>query len=129
VIECNCSICSRRGHWLTFVAADQFQLLQGADTLTDYQFNTHKHPSQFLQRVRRRLVSPGARVRMAPRWAAINVRCLDDIDLASVKTTKFDGEKPLICVCVAAHIDEAFGRGELSYAKVRAITASRRPPR
>ncbi len=91
VIECNCSLCSRRGHWLTFVAADQFQLLQGGDTLTDYQFNTHNIHHNFCNVCGVGSFARGTRPDGAP-MAAINVRCLDDIDLASVKTTKFDGK-------------------------------------
>jgi hypothetical protein len=91
VIECNCSICSRRGHWLTFVPADQFQLLQGQDALTDYQFNTHNIHHTFCS-----VCGVGAFARGTTRdgapMAAINVRCLDDLDLATVTTTKFDGK-------------------------------------
>ena len=91
VIECNCSICSRRGHWLTFVAADQFRLLQGQDALTDYQFNTHNIHHNFCSTCGVGSFARGTNPD-GTAMAAINVRCLDDLDLATVKTTKFDGK-------------------------------------
>jgi hypothetical protein len=37
VMECNCSICSKTGALLTFVAPERFRLLAGRDRLSDYQ--------------------------------------------------------------------------------------------
>ena len=91
VIECNCSICSRRGHWLTFVPASQFQLLQGQDALTDYLFNRQVIHHNFCSVCGVGSFARGAMPDGTP-MAAINVRCLDDLDLATVKTTKFDGK-------------------------------------
>jgi hypothetical protein len=91
VIECNCSICSRRGHWLTFVANDQFELLQGQDDLTDYQFNKHLIHHNFCRVCGVGSFARGVRPDGKP-MVAINVRCLDDVDLASITTTKFDGK-------------------------------------
>ena len=39
VMECNCSICRKRGVLLAFVPADKFQLASGEEALTDYQFH------------------------------------------------------------------------------------------
>ena len=91
VIECNCSICSRRGHWLNFVPAEQFKLLQGQDALTDYQFNKHIIHHNFCSVCGVGSFARGKNADGSP-MAAINVRCLDDIDLASIKTTRFDGK-------------------------------------
>lgn len=38
-MECNCSICSKKGSLMAFVPANAFHLLQGKEALTDYQFN------------------------------------------------------------------------------------------
>ena len=38
VVACNCSICGRSGTLLTFVGADDFELISGEDALGDYQF-------------------------------------------------------------------------------------------
>ena len=33
VISCNCSICAKKGHLLTFASADQFELIAAPDTM------------------------------------------------------------------------------------------------
>lgn len=90
-ITCNCSICGRSGTMLRFVPADSFTLLSGADSLTDYRFN-HKLINHLFCKVCgiksfATGVSPdGVETR------AINVRCLDDVDLATVPTVPYDGK-------------------------------------
>jgi hypothetical protein len=91
VIECNCSICSRRGHWLNFVATDQFRLLQGQDALTDYQFNRHVIHHNFCRTCGVGSFAWGKKPDGSD-MVAINVRCLDDVDLGSIQTTRFDGK-------------------------------------
>src|SRR5262249_59893900 len=39
-LECNCSMCSKKGNLHLIVAREHFTLLRGADSLTTYQFNT-----------------------------------------------------------------------------------------
>ncbi len=38
--DCNCSICRKKGFLHLIVPPEQFTLLQGADVLTTYNFNT-----------------------------------------------------------------------------------------
>ncbi len=40
VLSCNCSICSSTGFLHLIVATEDFQLLQGDGSLTEYRFNT-----------------------------------------------------------------------------------------
>ena len=90
VIACNCSICSKRGLLLTFVGPQQFALQSGQDDLTDYQFN---------KKIIHHLFCPDCGVESFARgqkaegeMIAINVRCLDDVDIAALKTTPFNGK-------------------------------------
>src|SRR5689334_21887008 len=46
-LDCNCSICSKRGALWAFVKAPQFKLLQGGDALTDYQFGKKRIHHRF----------------------------------------------------------------------------------
>ena len=91
VAECNCSICSKRGALWTFVKKAQFRLLKGRDALSDYQFGKKKIHHLFCATCGIGSFSEG----VAPNGdetAAINVRCLDGVDVASLKTTPFDGK-------------------------------------
>jgi len=91
VMECNCSICSKKGNRLCFVGADQFQLLSGEDDLTDYQFNKHIIHHLFCKSCGIGSFARGKGPKGAE-MVAINVRCLEDVDPASLKITQFDGK-------------------------------------
>ena len=92
VVSCNCSICSKRGLLLAFVPPQQFALQSGAELLADYQF--HK-------KVVHHLFCPACGVKSFARgtmpdgseMVAINVRCLDEVDLAALTPTPFDGRR------------------------------------
>ena len=89
-VTCNCSICKKRGALMAFVPADKFRLVRGGNELLDYQFN---------KKVVHHLFCPTCGVGSFSRgegpdgaqMVAINVRCLDDIDLDALTITKFDG--------------------------------------
>ncbi len=91
VIECNCSMCSRRGWALTFVTADQFKLVSGEDALTDYQFNKKNVHHLFCKVCG---VSSFTRGTGADGQAmvSINVRCLDGVDWSYLEVVKHDGK-------------------------------------
>ena len=89
-ITCNCSICSKTGTMLRFVPTDQFTLKSGEDVLTDYVFNKKVIHHLFcsvcgIRSFARGTDPSGAEMR------AINVRCLDDVDLSNVPTFAYDG--------------------------------------
>jgi hypothetical protein len=90
-IVCNCSICARTGTMLSFVPVAQFTLEQGEDHLTDYLFNKQVIHHLFCKtcgiRSFARGVGPGG-----AEMAAINVRCLDGVDLDQVPTHHYDGK-------------------------------------
>lgn len=91
VISCNCSICSRTGSLLTFVPATQFKLLKGEDALTDYRFNTHVISHVFCKRCGIKSFAKG-KMPNGDETRAINVRCLEGLDLDSLTPTKYDGK-------------------------------------
>lgn len=90
IISCNCSICQKRGHWLTFVGADQFTLLSGETDLADYQFNRNVIHHLFCKTCGIESFARGSMPDGSP-MVAINVRCLDGIDLTPIKPMPFDG--------------------------------------
>jgi len=92
VFSCNCSICSKKGHLLSFVPAQQFKLLSGDDVLNEYQFNTRKIHHLFCRVCGIQSFARGTD-RGGKATCAINVRCLDDVDLDSLNVTKVDGKR------------------------------------
>ncbi len=89
-MECNCSICSRKGSLLWFVARDKLHLLTPEDGLGTYMFNKHVIKHRFCPICGIHPYGEG----MDPkgnRMAAINIRCLEGIDLSSIPVTQFDG--------------------------------------
>lgn len=90
-VTCNCSICQKTGSMLSFTPIAQFTLRSGEAALTDYQFNKkvihHVFCSKCGVRSFARGVGPDG-----SEMAAINVRCLDGVDLGDVKTMQFDGK-------------------------------------
>ncbi len=89
-VTCNCSICSKTGAVLAFAPASQFTLVQGADALTDYQFGKKRIHHLFCSRCGVRSFARGAMPDGTP-MAAVNVRCLDGVDLEAVGIRRFDG--------------------------------------
>ena len=91
VLDCNCSICEKRGTLWAFVKAPQFELLKGADALTDYQFAKKTIHHRFCQSCGVGSYSQG----LAPNGEetfAVNVRCLDGVDVTALKPVPFDGK-------------------------------------
>ena len=91
VISCNCSMCSRTGALLAFVPAAQFKLLEGHDAQGVYKFNKHVIDHLFCKNCGIRSFAKGIGAGGAE-MRAINVRCLEGVDLDTVKLTKHDGK-------------------------------------
>jgi hypothetical protein len=89
-ISCNCSMCGRSGTMLQFVPVDKFTLEKGEDNLTDYQFHKKSIHHVFCKTCGIKSFARGK----GPQgeMVAINVRCLDDVDVFSVPTKQFDGK-------------------------------------
>lgn len=92
VISCNCSMCGRAGTLLSFVPASQFKLLQGQDSLTDYRFNKHAISHVFCKRCGIKSFAMGKMPKTGDEMRAINVRCLEGVDIDSLSVTKVDGK-------------------------------------
>ena len=87
-VECNCSICTKKGFLHLIVPAERFTLLQGEDVLTTYTFNTGTAKHTFC-----RICGIHAfyRPRSHPDGYSVNVRCLDGSLLSRFRITPFDG--------------------------------------
>lgn len=90
VLACNCSRCGRLGLNLAFVPQDAFRLLSGGDSLTEYTFNRHKIRHQFCKVCGVQSFAYGEAPNGA-KIAALNVRCLDGINVHDLKPKQVDG--------------------------------------
>jgi hypothetical protein len=94
VLSCNCSICQRKGSLLWFVPRDKLQLLTPEESSRVYEFNKHVIKHRFCPTCGIHPYADGTDPK-GNRMAAINVRCLEDIDLDALPVTKFDGRTKL----------------------------------
>ncbi len=90
VMACNCSICRRKGSLLWFVPRSSFTLLSAEDASKVYEFNKHLIKHHFCPRCGMHPYADGTDGK-GNSMAAINVRCLEDIDLEKIPVTHFDG--------------------------------------
>jgi hypothetical protein len=90
VLNCNCSICSKRAALWAFVPAPQFTLLQGQDALADYQFGKKIIHPLFCRSCGIGAFSRGTGPNGAETYA-VNVRCLDGVEVSALTLTPFDG--------------------------------------
>jgi hypothetical protein len=89
-MACNCSMCQRKGSLLWFVPRAQLTLrTPEADTST-YLFNKHAIRHRFCATCGIHPYGEASNPQGEP-MAAVNIRCLEGIDLASVPVTHFDG--------------------------------------
>ena len=93
VISCNCSICSKRGLMLAFAGGEQFRLLSGEDDLKDYRFHTHKIGHLFCTTCGVESFARGERPGDGATMIAVNLRCVDGVDLETLPIRRFDGAK------------------------------------
>jgi len=90
VRACDCSICRRRGALVHLVDGSDFRPLTPIEDLALYQFNTRTAKDYFCRTCG---IQPFRRTRMAPdRWA-INVRCLEGVDLDSIRVERAFGSR------------------------------------
>lgn len=90
VAECNCSLCSRKGALLWFVPQDSLRLLSPSDKPKTYTFNKHVIQHRFCPECGIHPFGEG-RDPAGNRMAAINVRCLENVDYSILPVHHFDG--------------------------------------
>ena len=92
VTACNCSICTKKGLHFAFLAPDKFQLRAGEDNLKEYLFNKHAIRHQFCQDCGVEVFARGKKPDGAE-VVALNVSCIDGVELAKLAMTPIDGRK------------------------------------
>ena len=89
-MACNCSICSRKGSLLWFVPRDKLRLLTSDEVIGTYTFNKHVIKHHFCKTCGIHPYAEGADAK-GNRTAAINIRCLEGVDVGSIPVQHFDG--------------------------------------
>ena len=89
-MACNCSICSRKGSLLWFVPRDHLHVLTRDESIATYTFNKHVIKHRFCPTCGIHPYGEGTDPK-GNRMAAVNIRCLEGVDLASVPVERFDG--------------------------------------
>jgi hypothetical protein len=89
VDECNCSICLKKGFLHLIVPSERFTLLQGAEALTTYTFNTGVAKHTFCRICG---IHSFYTPRSHPDGVSVNLRCLDGENILSrFEIVPFDG--------------------------------------
>lgn len=87
-LACNCSICAKKGMVNLIAKAEDFELLQGEDSLQTYRFNTRAAEHRFCGACG---IHPFSRPRSHPNGYDVNARCLD-VGTEFLDITPFDGQ-------------------------------------
>ena len=90
LMQCNCSICSKKGYLLFFVPRDHVSLRTPESELATYTFNKHRIKHHFCPECGCAPIGFGAD-NEGNEMAAVNARCLDNVDLAPFAVHEFDG--------------------------------------
>ncbi len=90
VRDCDCSLCRRRGALIHRVEESDMRILTQLSDLTLYQFHTKTAREYFCPTCG---VMPFRRPRTDPEIWAVNVRCLDGVDLDAIPVTKVFGSR------------------------------------
>ena len=90
VIDCNCSICAKKGFLHLIVDPQQVRMLSPADAVSLYQFNTKTAKHYFCPVC---VISPYYIPRSHPDKIDVNVRCLEGVELESLTIVPFNGRE------------------------------------
>jgi len=89
-LSCNCSMCERKGSLLWFVGRDKLKLLTPETNAGTYTFNKHVIQHRFCTVC---CIHPYAEGKdpKGNAMAAINIRCIEGLELDAVPVKKYDG--------------------------------------
>jgi hypothetical protein len=89
-LACNCSICSRKGSLLWFIPRDKLRLLTPGSDMATYMFNKHVIQHHFCPTCGIHPFGEGKDPK-GNAMAAVNIRCLEGIDIDAIPVKHFDG--------------------------------------
>lgn len=90
-LGCNCSLCRRRGSLLAFFPREKLTLTTPEADMATYTFNRHAIRHHFCPNCGIGTFGEAVDPRTGAPTAAVNVRCLPEVDLEALKVKMFDG--------------------------------------
>ena len=90
VMQCNCSMCSKKGVLMWFVPRDKLRLTTPEERIGTYTFNKHTIKHRFCPACGIHTFGEATDPKGVP-MAAVNVRSLDGIDVSPLPVKHFDG--------------------------------------
>lgn len=90
-VACNCSMCRRKGILMWFVGREQLRLLTPESALGTYTFNRHVIRHRFCPTCGIHPFGEAADPQGRP-MAAVNLLCVDGVDLDALHVQHFDGK-------------------------------------
>ena len=90
VLECNCSLCAKRGGLLHFIPAAAFTLTTPREDLSTYRFHNKVLDHHFCAVCGISPFSEGSD-RKGNKMVCINVRCVEGVDPHALTTKRYDG--------------------------------------
>ena len=91
LLDCNCSICRRKGHILWFVPRQQVTFLTDENAMSAYTFNKHVIKHHFCPTCGCSPIGLG-KDEQGNETAAINVRCIPELDFTQFSIHHYDGK-------------------------------------
>ena len=89
-MDCNCSMCSRKGVLMWFVPRDKLRLLTPEKDMATYTFNKHVIKHHFCPTCGIHTYGEGVDQK-GNRMASVNLRCIEGLEVDAVPVTHFDG--------------------------------------
>ena len=90
-MDCICSLCRRRGGLLAFFPREALSLKTPEADMGTYTFHSHRLQHHFCPNCGVAPFSEGKHPKTGAMMAAVNVRCLPDVDLSTLSVKPFDG--------------------------------------
>ena len=87
-IKCNCSLCRKKNATMVRIPSENFKLIEGADQLGLYQWNTKVAKHYFCKNCG---IYTFHRPRTAPDLYGLNVACLDGVDAYALEPELANG--------------------------------------
>lgn len=89
-LACNCSMCQRKGSLLWFIPRCNLRLLTPPENISTYLFNKHMIKHHFCATCGIHPYGEGVSPN-GEAMAAINLRCVEDIELDAIPVQHYDG--------------------------------------